>query len=165
MTRKLSPGTHIVRIKTGKGSKTRLQKVRVNAKGQWKFLKNTKKSTSSSSKPQKSSSKKKGNNPSRKVVKRTVNSKMLRTMSLEGGVEDIGWGFIGFTLLGKTPAALPMTRTIQGLAAHALDRRGKARLVPGILDLVSLWLAGGFGSSSSGAGAGVRAQLRKITAI
>ena len=153
-----------MRIKTGKGSKTRLQKVRVNAKGQWKFLKNTKKSTSSSSKPRKSSSKKKRNNP-RKVVKRTAKGKMLRTISAEGAIEDVGWGFVGFTVLGKTPTALPMTRVIQGLAGHALDRRGKARLVPGILDLVTLWLAGGFGSNGGfgGGGAGVRNALSKIT--
>ena len=167
MARKLSPGTHTVRIKTGKGSKTRLQRVRVNAKGQWKFLKNVK-SSSSRSRVSKTSKRKKtrkrSNNPGRKVA-RTAKSKMLRTMSLEGGVEDIAWGFIGFTVLGKNATALPMTRTIQGLAAHALDRRGKARLVPAVLDLVTLWLAGGFGGNGGfgGGGAGVRNALSKIS--
>lgn len=156
----------MVRIKTGKGGKTRLQRVRVNAKGQWKFLKNIITRATPKQKRAKSSARRaKRGNPSRSV-NRTAKSKMLRTMSLEGGVEDIAWGFIGFTVLGKTATALPMTRAVQGLAGHALDRRGKARLVPAILDLITLWLAGGFGNGRKGfggGGAGVRRQLAKIS--
>lgn len=164
MARKLSPGTHTVRIRTGKGSKTRLQRVRVNAKGQWKFLKNTKSSASRTrvSKSSKRKNTRKRSNPGRKVT-RTAKSKMLRTISLEGGVEDIAWGFIGFTVLGKNATALPMTRVVQGLAGHALDRRGKARLVPGILDLITLWLAGGFGGNGRIGTSSVVRQLQKIS--
>jgi hypothetical protein len=89
-------------------------------------------------------------------------------MSLEGGAEDVAWGFIGFSIFGKTAVALPMTRVVQGLAGHALDRRGKSRLVPGILDLISLWLAGGFGSRNGGfggGGGGLRSTLSNLQKI
>ena len=152
---------HIL-VPVGKTGKKRRQRVQVLKSGKLKFVKNLKSGKSSSSKSSTSKRKKrKAGNP-RKVT-RTAKTKMLRTMSLEGGVEDIAWGFIGFTVLGKNATALPMTRTIQGLAAHALDRRGKARLVPAILDLVTLWLAGGFGGNGSTRTSSVLRQLQKVS--
>lgn len=75
---------------------------------------------------------------------------MFRTVGATGALEDVAWGFIGFQALGNNVTALPTTRVIQGLAGIALDRRGKSRLVPGILDLISIYLAGGYGGGLGG---------------
>lgn len=151
-----------IRVPVGKSGRTRLQRVMVLKSGKFKFVKNIKRGSSSASRKKTSSRRKNTRKTANRSVSRTVKTKMLRTMSLEGGVEDIAWGFIGFTILGKSPAALPMTRTVQGLAAHALDRRGKARLVPGILDLISIWLAGGFGANGPRVSTSLR-QLQKLS--
>jgi hypothetical protein len=129
-----------IRVPVGKTGKTRLQRVQVLKSGKFKFVKNLKKgSGSQKSKAKRSSSKKKGK------VRNTAKGKLFRSISGAGALEDVGVGFIGFTLLGKTPAALPLTRTLQGIAAHAMGRRGKRHAIQGILDLVTLWLAGGIG--------------------
>lgn len=158
MARKLSPGVHNVRIKTGKGSKTRMQRVKVNAKGQWKFLKNTgstKKTT------------KKRTSPSRartgsKKVNRTAKGKFFKNMSLVGAAEGVGWGFVGLSLLGPAnPSSLPITRLVQGVQGHVLGRRGKARLMPAIIDLIDLWLVGMFKMPAIGKTSGI-AQFLKV---
>lgn len=133
-----------IRVPVGKTGKTRLQRVQVLKSGKFKFVKNLRKKSGSTKKRtvKRSSSKRTGK------VRNTAKGKMFRTLSGVGALEDVGIGFIGFTLLGKTPAALPLTRAIQGIAAIAMDRRGKARAVSGILDLVALWLAGGFGGGN-----------------
>lgn len=132
-----------IRVPVGKTGKTRLQRVKILKSGKFKFVKNLKKKGGSTrTKTARSTTR------ARKTrnVRNTAKGKMFRTLSGIGAVEDVAWGFIGFTLLGKTPTALPMTRAVQGIQGHAFDRRGRARLVPAILDLASLWLAGGFGN-------------------
>ena len=144
-----------IRVPVGKTGKTRLQRVQILKSGKFKFVKNLKKGGSTkANRPKRSKAKRTGK------VRNTAKGKMFRTLSGLGALEDVGIGFIGFTLLGKTPSALPLTRAIQGIAAIAMDRRGKARAVSGILDLVALWLAGGFGqkrlTSFGGGGGGNR---------
>ena len=66
-------------------------------------------------------------------------------MKAQGLLLDAGWGLVGLSLLGKNnPGSLPVTRMIQGLAAHTIfpQMGGKRRLVYGILDYIDLWLAG-----------------------
>ena len=129
-----------IRVPVGKTGKTRLQRVQVLKSGKFKFVKNLRKGAGSpKSKTKRSSSKRTGK------VRNTAKGKLFRSVSGVGALEDVGVGFIGFTLLGKTPSALPITRTLQGVAAYAMDRRGKRHAVQGIIDLLTLWLAGGFG--------------------
>jgi hypothetical protein len=59
-----------------------------------------------------------------------------------GMVEDAAWGYFGLKLLGNTSSTLPTVRVIQGVAGHALGRRGKGRLVYGLIDLLDVYLAG-----------------------
>ena len=73
------------------------------------------------------------------------NNKLLGNMSTSGVIEDGAWGFVGLKLLGTRPTVLPSVRAIQGASAHIMNRRGKSRLVPAIIDLVDLWLAGATG--------------------
>lgn len=158
-----------IRVPVGKTGKTRLQRVQVLKSGKFKFVKNLRKSSGSTKKRtvKRSSSKRSGK------VSNTAKGKMFRTLSGVGALEDVGIGFIGFTLLGKTPAALPITRTLQGLAGYAFDRRGKNRAVSGILDLCTLWLAGGFGAGTrtpvsrpqGQLGGTILAELRNIAKI
>jgi len=126
-----------IRVPVGKSGKTRLQRVQVLASGKHKFVKNIKKTTSKGRKIVRSTS--------RNVKKVSSGSKLLRTYSATGALEDVAWGFIGFSILGKSPAALPLTRVIQGVQGHLFERRGKSRLVSGILDIISIYLAGGMG--------------------
>jgi len=146
-----------IRVPVGKTGKTRLQRVKILKSGKFKFVKNLKKGGST-----------KGNRPKRSTAKRTgkvrntSKGKLFRSVSGVGALEDIGVGFIGFTLLGKTPAALPMTRTAQGIAAYAMDRRGKRHAVQGIIDLLTLWLAGGFGVGNGRVSRGAQGNLSGI---
>jgi len=159
-----------IRVPVGKTGKTRLQRVQVLANGKYKFVKNLK--TASSAKRTKT----RGLGPKRSgKVRKTGNGKMFRTVSGVGALEDVGVGFIGFTLLGKTPAALPITRTLQGVAGYAFDRRGKAHAITGILDLVTIWLAGGMGKTTTigaaqgvgggGAGARILYELQNLAKV
>lgn len=156
-----------IRVPVGKTGKTRLQRVQVLKSGKFKFVKNLRKGKGSTKKRtvKRSSSNRKGK------VRNTAKGKLFRSVSGAGALEDVGVGFIGFTLLGKTPAALPITRTLQGLAAHAMDRRGKRHAIQGILDLVTLWLAGGIGVAprlgggtgfGGGGGGAVLFQLQQL---
>jgi hypothetical protein len=143
LVRKLSTGVHTVRIKTGKGNKTRLQKVRVNAKGQWKFLKMGRKSPTKRKGRKRPTSYKRKNNPSKKVRK-TAKGKFFKNLSLVGFAEDLAWGYAGMTVLGADASSLATTRVIQGIQGHVLGRRGKGRLIYAIADLIDLWLIGQF---------------------
>ena len=146
-----------IRVPVGKTGKTRLQRVQVLKSGKFKFVKNLKKGSGSQrSKTKRSSSKRTGK------VRNTAKGMLFRTVSGVGALEDVGVGFIGFTVLGKTPAALPITRTLQGLAAHAMDRRGKRHAVQGIIDLLTLWLAGGFGGRNGVSRTGAQGNLSGI---
>lgn len=101
-------------------------------------------------------------------VRKTGKGKALRTLGTTGALEDLAWGWIGFNIMGKSPAALPMTRVVQGLAGIAMDRRGKGRLIYGIIDLIAIYLSGGMGVSGlgfGGGGAGARIQLAKLLPI
>ncbi len=133
----------------------RLQRTQVFKSGKRKFVKNLKKGgNTKGNRPKRSKAKGKGK------VRNTAKGKLFRSISGAGALEDVGVGFIGFTLLGKTPAALPITRTLQGIAAYGLDRRGKRHAIQGILDLVTLWLAGGFGGGNGrGATLGITSSL------
>ena len=83
-------------------------------------------------------------------------------MSLVGAAEGVGWGFVGLNVLGPTnPASLPITRLVQGVQGHVLGRRGKARLMPAIIDLIDLWLVGQFRMPTIGKTSGIT-QLLKI---
>lgn len=66
-------------------------------------------------------------------------------MSISGAGEDLAWGFAGLKLLGNDVATLPSVRFIQGATGHLMNRRGKSRLVPALIDLVDLYLAGATG--------------------
>lgn len=147
-----------VRVPLGKTGKFRIQHARRLKSGKLKFVKNPKRGgTAKRVKTVRSTTRAKRTG----TVRNTAKGKMFRTLSGVGALEDVAWGFIGFTLLGKTTTSLPMTRAIQGIQGFAFDRRGKNRLVGSILDLASLWLAGGFGqglgAGFGGGGGGVRA--------
>ncbi len=135
-----------IRIKM-KNGKTRLQRVQVLASGKYKFVKNTKSRSSKTSRPRKASKSLKRRSSKSRNVRKTGKGKMFRNIGAVGAAEDVAWGFMGFQLLGRTPAALPMTRTIQGITGYVLNRRGKARAIYGVLDLISLWLSGGMGTT------------------
>ena len=69
--------------------------------------------------------------------------KLLRNMSGVGALEDFGWGWIGFNITGRGAASLPIVRVVQGVQGHVFDRRGKARLIPGLIDLLVILTSGG----------------------
>ena len=63
-----------------------------------------------------------------------------------GFIEDLAIGYVGMGFFsGMGEARLPFTRCVQGVAGHALDRRGKGRLQYGIIDLIDVYLAQGAG--------------------
>lgn len=146
-----------IRIKMANG-KTRLQRVQVLASGKYKFVKNLVKGTKAIVSRRRSTG-------SRSVTKTGGNRKALRVYGATGGLEDIAWGWIGFNVLGRTPAALPATRVVQGLAGYALDRRGKGRAVYGILDLVALWLSGALGGGGGGRGGNLQSIFNDLQQI
>lgn len=152
-----------IRVPVGKSGKTRLQRVQVLKSGKFKFVKNIGKRVSRRKKTTKKSvsRRKKRGNPS-KSVRKTAKGKFFGNLSGAGALEDVAWGTIGFSVLGRSATAIPMTRAIQGIAAHALDRRGKARMIPGILDLISIWLAGGFGANGGVGLGGIASALQNL---
>ena len=134
-----------IRIKK-RGGGYRLQRAQVLKSGKLKFVKNLKKGKSSASRSTSAPVKrnKRTKTASRKRTK--VNSKrFLGNMSISGAGEDLAWGFVGLRLLGSDVATLPSVRFIQGATGHLMNRRGKSRLVPAIIDLVDLYLAGATG--------------------
>lgn len=124
-----------------KNGKTRLQRVQVLASGKYKFVKNLKKAGSKAVKTVRSRSR------SSKVSKTgKKNGGILGNLSMTGALEDLAIGYLGMGIFeGMGEARLPMTRVVQGISGHALDRRGKGRLQYGILDLVDVYLAQGAG--------------------
>lgn len=151
-----------IKVPVGKSGKTRLQRVQVLKSGKFKFVKNIVKG-------KKTTSKKRTKGGKSRNVRKTAKGKFFGNLSGTGALEDVAWGFIGFNVLGGSVTALPMTRTIQGIAGHALGRRGKARMIPGILDLISIWLAGGFRNGARAPGiSGISdalVQLRKVSPL
>ena len=140
MARKLKPGVHNVRIK-GQG----MRRVRVNAKGQWKFLKSKKKKSSNPSRKKskkRNPSKKRTYRRSAKKVYKTAKGKFFKNLGMVGFAEDLAWGYVGMSLLGANASGLATARVIQGIQGHALGRRGKQRLIYGLIDLIDLWLIG-----------------------
>ncbi|MBA7539868.1 hypothetical protein ES705_32153 [subsurface metagenome] len=84
----------------------------------------------------------KRSNPKR-VSKTARKSKLFRSISGVGALEDIGVGAIGgmvFRAMAFGAYALPATRICQGLAGVAMDRRGKRHLVSGVIDFIDNWL-------------------------
>ena len=118
--------------------------VEVLPTGQYKFIKKAVYDRIKGNKPKKASNpsvtrKKSGGN------KRVAKKGFLGKLSGVGMLEDFAWGYMGFNLLGQTPAALPLTRTIQGIQGYVFDRRGKYRALDGILDCLVIWSSGGWG--------------------
>jgi len=129
-----------IRVKM-KNGKTRLQRVQVLANGKYKFVKNIGSKVKKAATRKKSSTKR----SSPKKVKTVGKNKFFKNMSGVGAVEDALVGYVGLSVLSPAygaAVALPMTRTLQGIAGHALNRRGKGRLMYGIIDLIDLYLAG-----------------------
>lgn len=74
------------------------------------------------------------------------NKRMFKTMGASGALEDFLIGYLGQGFFsGMGAAALPFTRTLQGISGHALNRRGKGRMMYGILDLIATYAAMGYG--------------------
>lgn len=124
-----------------KNGKTRLQRVQVLASGKYKFVKNL---TSKAKKTVKTVRSRSVRSSSRSV-NRVGKSKFFKNMSGVGAVEDALIGYVGLQVLAPSvgaAAALPLTRTLQGIAGYALNRRGKGRMMYGIIDLIDLYLAG-----------------------
>ena len=129
-----------------RGGGYRLQRAQVLKSGKLKFVKNLKKGKSSASRSSRAPVKRKKRTKTVSRKRTKVNSKrFLGNMSLSGAGEDLAWGFAGLKLLGNDIATLPSVRFIQGATGHLMNRRGKSRLVPAIIDLVDLYLAGATG--------------------
>jgi hypothetical protein len=131
-----------------RGGGSRLQRVKVLKSGKYQFVKNL---TKGASKPRKSNKKRKRSNPVRsRSVKKVAKGKFFKNMGIQGFAEDLAWGYFGINALAPsmgTASALATTRAIQGIQGYALNRRGKARLMFAITDLIDLWLAGQFNLS------------------
>lgn len=82
----------------------------------------------------------------RRVAKKKNNYRK-KALSLTSGMGpksllmDVAWGWGGYTLLGRTPLALPTARIAQGVAAHAFGLPGKRRLIYGLLDYLTVYLS------------------------
>lgn len=132
-----------IRIKK-RGGGTRLQRVQVLASGKYKFVKNK----GSPRKASKKKSTKKRGNPTRskKGNRKMAKKGLFGNLSGVGFIEDVAVGYIGGSFLsGMGEARLPMTRVIHGISGHALNRRGKGRLVYAISDLIDVYLLQGAG--------------------
>jgi len=131
-----------IRIKM-KNGKSRMQRVQVNAKGQYKFVKNVGSRTRRASSPRKTKKRR-----TRTLAKRKNYSTRAKAIigkyGMAGMAEDLAWGYLGsqaiMTQGYPLESALPMSRIIQGLAGKALKRRGAGRLEHGILDLIDVYL-------------------------
>ena len=66
-------------------------------------------------------------------------------LSMAGIIEDVAWGYIGPSFLfgGLGSKAVPATRIVQGLAGHLMNRRGKDRLIYGLIDFLDMMLLEG----------------------
>ena len=125
-----------------RGGGTRLQRVQVLASGKYKFVKNLKKSGKKKSNPK--NYRKKAKRVGKKAVRRVAKGKFFKNMSLVGFAEDLAWGYGGMYIFGADASGLATARLVQGIQGHALNRRGKARLMFAIADLIDLWLMGKF---------------------
>ena len=136
MARKLKPGVHNVRVK-GK-----MRKVRVLKNGQWRFMKGSPKRKSPSRTRKRGNPKKRTYRRSAGRVYKSAKGKFFKNLGMVGFAEDLAWGYVGMSLLGANASGLATARVIQGIQGHALGRRGKQRLIYGLIDLIDLWLIG-----------------------
>lgn len=96
---------------------------------------------------------------------RTAKGKMFGSLSGMGVLEDFGWGWIGGTIFkGSGVQAVPLARIVQGAVGYAANRRGKQRLLYGVIDYIDNYLVHGAkgigaGKGFGGAGAGVVTNL------
>ena len=125
-----------------KNGKTRTQRVQVLASGKYKFVKNTSRGSSKRKRNPSRKSNPKRRSRAKRTVKRVAKGKFFKNLGLVGFAEDLAWGYVGMSVLGASASGLATTRVIQGIQGHALGRRGKARLIYGIIDLIDLWLMG-----------------------
>lgn len=143
----------VKRISTKRG--TRYVKVKPN--GQYQFIKKAvydRMKGGSSSSPKRSPKRRSSSTRRRSATrtKKTGGSRRmgfkLGNMGLTGIAEDFALGYIGGTVLQSrgfgTAQSLALTRVAQGAVGQVLNRRGKARLVPGIIDYIdAVMLEGG----------------------
>ena len=133
-----------IRIKK-RGGGYRTQRVQVLASGKYKFVKNKKKSSYASKSKSKKSKSRRKKNPSKKGGNMGKKG-LFGNLSGVGFIEDVAIGYLGggfFSGMGE--ARLPFTRVVQGISGHALNRRGKGRLVYAISDLIDVYLMQGAG--------------------
>ena len=78
---------------------------------------------------------------------------------------DVAWGWGGYTLLGRTPLALPTARIAQGVAAHAFGLPGKRRLIYGLLDYFSVYMSGNGNGTMLGALDPILDPLRNLAKV
>ena len=76
---------------------------------------------------------------SKKMAKR--GSKLFRNVSGSQALEDLIVGYAGGKVIHEsqginTGQAVALTRIGQGLVGHVANRRGKGKLVPGVIDLI-----------------------------
>ena len=145
--KKLKPGTHFVNIK-GKR-----RKVRVLKNGQWRFMKMPSRTQTRKRQTKRGKKLYRKSNPRRsraKKVYKTAKGKFFKNLGMVGFAEDLAWGYIGMSVLGASASGLATTRVIQGIQGHALGRRGKQRLIYGLIDLIDLWLMGQYKLPSLG---------------
>jgi len=75
----------------------------------------------------------------KKMAKR--GSKLFRNVSGSQALEDLVVGYAGGKVIHEsqgiaTGQAVALTRIGQGLIGHVANRRGKGKLVPGVIDLI-----------------------------
>jgi len=75
----------------------------------------------------------------KKMAKRA--SKLFRNVSGSQALEDLIVGYAGGKVIHEsqginTGQAVALTRIGQGLVGHVANRRGKGKLVPGVIDLI-----------------------------
>lgn len=120
-----------------RGGGSRLQRVKVLASGQYRFVKNKGKSGSKRKTSRRRSKKTRSGT-------KTMAKKVLGNLGATGLLEDAAVGFFGsqvFLSMGyPLESALPMARVAQGAVGKALNRRGKGRLAYGVIDLIDVYL-------------------------
>jgi len=130
-----------IRVKM-KGGKSRLQRVKVLANGQYRFVKNT-----GGAKGSKRKTSPKTTRRTKTMAKKNYKArakKVLGNYGASGLLEDAAIGFFGTSLIMgmgyPMESAMPMARLAQGAAGVALNRRGKGRLPYAVIDLIDVYL-------------------------
>lgn len=111
--------------------------MKVLASGKYQFVKNLTGNKATSRKRSKKTMAKRKSYASRAKG-------VIGKYGMAGLAEDAAIGYVGSqVLMGMgypLESAMPMTRVVQGLAGRVLNRRGKARLEHGIIDLIDVYL-------------------------